>query len=662
MELLGNYESSITSFYYQELLALLNTAVSAGDLAGGSAFDQTSLSNLESQAQSFANLPTASAHSRVTDDTFNYPLSLLQARLNALQSEVDRFTTISGRLLQILVNETLLIDQLLAADSLSQWVVSKPKLIDSWSQSWDFSISLGPQYQAAALTNPANSVIYDNQLTIRSVFDTNSGNLSSGLAPFATTRTFTVKNLIWSLTSDSNIQEIYGPDATWAQLDVISDEPAIDFSALPTAQVILPAGINSTSDLIFTGQVPGGAIPTYVRYLFYPRSNYISANVTNAISTGLSLYNIDPNIVNIISSDGSTSYQLNVDFTANNNGTIIPIRIGSNIPVVIYFTEYWPAYQCSLDQLNWSPIIMIDPNRIYPDDATSYIPVDIQTTSSATLFPIMDESGLSNGLYFQLPGTLSMEYTILVNTPAGMISGPSATLEVDIDQPSFMTCLSIAPFSALPMTLTNVQIEGLTSNTLNTVWNGTYILEQPIEISFDRQVVSKVFLTLAQNNYTIKEYQSESTDALRRNIMNSIESSLPISISNSSPVVPVVFRGYQYEWGLEDLVGLDIGLSIPGVFVQGPYTITGCPDVVRFDADLAGTVSVYIVYYAYSSTGTLLDYSDNGFAITPGSAIVFPFTGGTVRADITSVQIGLRFVLNSVDAMVSRYLLQATLN
>jgi len=40
------------------------------------------------------------------DDSFNYPLSLLLARLRAISGEADRFTTISGRLLDILLNET----------------------------------------------------------------------------------------------------------------------------------------------------------------------------------------------------------------------------------------------------------------------------------------------------------------------------------------------------------------------------------------------------------------------------------------------------------------------------------------------------------------------------------------------------------------------------
>ena len=91
---------------YQKLLDLLNEAVSGGDLSGGSAFDKTTLLKLEEQAQSFASLPTGTAGVRVMDDSFNYPLSLLLARLLAMRGEADNFTTVSGRLLDILAHET----------------------------------------------------------------------------------------------------------------------------------------------------------------------------------------------------------------------------------------------------------------------------------------------------------------------------------------------------------------------------------------------------------------------------------------------------------------------------------------------------------------------------------------------------------------------------
>lgn len=107
-----------------------------------------------------------------------------------------------------------------------------------------------------------------------------------------------------------------------------------------------------------------------------------------------------------------------------------------------------------------------------------------------------------------------------------------------------------------------------------------------------------------QENYSIKEYQDESQDALRRNTMNSLESSAPFSVRVSLPAVPVIYRGYQYEFGFENLAALDSGISTPGVFVHGPLTVPGCPDVLRIDAETTGTVSLYVCYRAYDANGT----------------------------------------------------------
>jgi hypothetical protein len=144
--------------------------------------------------------------------------------------------------------------------------------------------------------------------------------------------------------------------------------------------------------------------------------------------------------------------------------------------------------------------------------------------------------------------------------------------------------------------------------------------------------------------------------------MNSLQSSLPLSVRTVSPVTPTIYRGYQYEWGFESLVALDVQPTLPGVFVQGPAVVDSCAQALRFDAQVTGTVSVYLCYRAYSATGVLLDENLQGVLITPGSSIVFPFASTVVRANIASTELSLRFVLRSVDAVVSRYCLQVTLS
>ncbi len=659
MELLGSYTSQLTNVYYQELLALLDAAISSGDLSGGSAFNQSNLLSLEQQAQSFSALPTGTAGSRVTDDSFNYPLSLLLARLNALQAEVNSFTTVSGRLLTILQNETSLVDDLLAAADIAQWQESLPQLLDSWSVGWDFTTGQGPKSPTLPPVDPSTGVTWAADLPITSIFDTTTGLLTTGLRPPVTPRTFPFKSMSWTYETAGIPQEIYAPDMSWTQLDLLNALPDIDFSAPPQTQVLLPQGGVSPTMFQFVGQVPGGALPTYVRVFFQPRlNNLMNVLVSNGVAKSLSSYQIDPNSVVVLKADNSVAYTLTTDYNADPSVGMTPVDIGTNVAVNIYFTEYWPAYQCSMDQVDWSPIFMLDANRPYPDNATDFLPLDIQDGR----FPLMDETGVTTGIYFAPLRILTVPYTLLVTTPPGPTVGPQVVLELDVSQPSFLNAVSVSPYAAFPAVLQKVEVEGLTSTTRYTAWAGSFLLEQPLEITFPRQIVAKVYLTLMQVNYTIKEYQEESADVLRQNTMSSLQSSLPFAMQGAVASSPSIYRGYQYEFGFENLTALDSVSTLPGVFVQGPLTVPGCPDVIRFDVQLAGAVSCYLCYRAYDSSGNLLDENTNGFAITPGTAVVFPFASGVTRANVVSTEIELRFVLRSANAAVERYFLQSTLH
>jgi len=113
MQLLGTYNGNLASFQYQQLLALLQAAIAAGDLSSGSQFDKTTLTQLEAQATSFSNLPTATAGTRALDESMLQPIQLLQARFAALLAEGNSFVSRSADLMAYLQAETTLLDQLL---------------------------------------------------------------------------------------------------------------------------------------------------------------------------------------------------------------------------------------------------------------------------------------------------------------------------------------------------------------------------------------------------------------------------------------------------------------------------------------------------------------------------------------------------------------------
>ena len=144
MQLLGNYQSTLSSSYYQQLVTLLQQAIQAGDFGGGQTFDQAALVALQQQAQNFSALPQPSAGQVVTDESFNRPLTLLAAQFAALLNESNAFATRLTALLSVLGKDTTLIDQLLAEAALQNWASTLPAMSGSTQIMWDFGAGYGP--------------------------------------------------------------------------------------------------------------------------------------------------------------------------------------------------------------------------------------------------------------------------------------------------------------------------------------------------------------------------------------------------------------------------------------------------------------------------------------------------------------------------------------
>jgi hypothetical protein len=671
MQLLGTYNSDLASFQYQQLLALLQAALATGDLSSGSAFDKTTLMQLESQATSFANIPVATAGTRAQDESLLQPLSLLQARFTALLSEANSFVTRSESLIAFLQAESDLLDQLLAEDGLSNWVANLPSMPPVpfvWSQDWDFSVDQGKISQLILPKDPSNGVLYPSKLATGSrVFlgDTSgtvtAGVVYSGLLPPSVTTVIPAKQLSWTLPAIGTPSEFYSPDMSATDLTLVEDIPQVSFTSAPNVQVLLPLAGGNPGLLSVSGSVPGGALPTYLRLLFYPRISQTVGRITDAVPFPVSAYTIDPDnvIVYAVNSDGTIGdfYSSGSDFTIDQTGSITSLTIGTGVSVIVRFSENFPAYQCSVDQINWSDVHMLDLNRPFRDDETSFLPVGIVDNK----FPLTDETGLATGLFFQLNTVLDTDYTLLISTPGASSYGPTCTLKVNLDQQRYCNAVSIKPFNSYPATLISVELEGLISTSRTAIFGGSILVDRDMQITFPRQIVSAIYLTFVQENYTIIEYQDLSTDSLRRSTMATVEASLPFSLGSYIPPVSVTKRGYQYDLGFEDIEGLDITPVLPGVIVQGPFTVAGCPLILRYDAESAGGASVYFCYQAFSSTGSVLDQNLTGIAFNTDSTIVVPYTSGTNLSLITSVQISLKFVLRTPVTVFSRYNLQAVL-
>jgi hypothetical protein len=184
-------------------------------------------------------------------------------------------------------------------------------------------------------------------------------------------------------------------------------------------------------------------------------------------------------------------------------------------------------------------------------------------------------------------------------------------------------------------------------------------------LTFPTTLLSKIYLTCYQENYTLSELVAQPPDQLRRDTLYSIQTSLPFNVRRVSRATPIYYRGSQYTIGLENITGIFSAPVLPGVFVAGPHHFVGCPDVFRFDASVIDPSSidefdVYLCWNAYNSSGIIVHSELIGVPIEEGDCKVFPFPTPSVldRSTIDHVDLFLKFVFRNEEVVLQRYLLQ----
>lgn len=861
MKLLGLYNSTLQSFQYQELLLLYQQQITQGGFAGNVTFDATAINNLITQSQNFASLPLPAEGQIAIDDVFNYPLSILTARYNALQSETTAFNAQIDDLIAVLGKDTLLLDILISGANLNAWVAQQPILSAAQQFSWDYGMGAGPTSPEISQTDPANDVLYPTNCPTNTYIDAADGTKYTGLVAPSIDITDAVKNLTWTWTQMSPGEQagpIYGSD--WAGLDLLEDYPIINFLPNPSVQLILPLGSTINGIFSFSGQTSGSGVPIYVNTLFVPRRNTLVLSPTNAISnpsfaagsidwtlgdgwsiqtgsnaykgskyaskvafetwdtdtsytigddvtylgidyrsktsnlgsapnipgntdwaiTGilqssefplgaldtvyvegwlqnlatngvmnivlicldtngnqvgppislpgissaedwlmvsgslqavniptvvsgiiqisiygqtegsldgswslgllrvhlpqnLSTYSVNQNdaVVYLVQSDGtpSTVYFSQQDFVVDEISNIIFMDLPDGVPVTVRFTENFPGYQCSVNELVWSPVIMLDPARLYPDNTTQFYPIQlgVNLEDQRTLFPLTDETGIPSGLFMELIGVPQYEYYFQVATTASPQYGTTAVLEIDLTSINYMNGLQISPFSSFPLRLVQVDIQSFGSDTKQTIGLPNALIDRPVVLTFPTSSVRSVFLTLYQESYIFDEYVVQPPDAVARNVLATLQSVLPTTFQAPTKATPVYVRGAVYEFGLENIIGINSSPILPGIFVAGPHHFIGCPEVFRFDASFVDTSSIddfnaYLCWIAYDSSDNILNTETTGIQISSGQCSVWPFPSPSIldRSTVDHVDISLKFVLRGSEVVLQRYLLQVT--
>jgi hypothetical protein len=728
MQLLGNYQSTLSSSYYQQLVTLLQQAIQAGDFGGGQVFDQAALVALQNQAQNFSTLPQPSAGKVVTDESFNNPFTLLAAQFTALLNESNAFATQMAALLSVLGKDTALVDQLLAEADLQTWASTIPAVTGATPIMWDFGVGYGPIAPLSLTgiwTDPATSATYPNNPTLASNLATvllpGLTATASGLTCPQNIATVPVNNLTWTYTTGNAQVEVLNQDS-WTKLTLLEPQPLINFSSTPS---VTPAA----SPFVVTGTSNLGSLPVYIQTSFVGRQRHTTASATNGTTISLSPYRVDTDEVFVFVGYGTTKQQLlssATDYTVDQYGNFTPITLAAAATTVdIFFEEEFPAYQCSVDQVNWSPLLMLDPARPYPDGATLFPPIAWSMDSKGNLsLPVTDEIGTPTGMYIEIGSAVPTQAYLLqaVGQASPNTVGATALLEIDFAQLSYLTVLRMTPFTTFPLFLTKVEIQGITTNTRQTVWSGSTPIDQPTALHLDQimginPLVSKVFLTFYQPNYSLKQQTVTPPDALRLNVMSQLQAVLPFNARNVVPPPAVVYTGAQYEFGVADVSG-EAWTASSGVFVSGPNRFVGIPELIRFDAvstdgisnatytgtyvppnlinkipsaqnssgslahmmsgeSLAmsedtsgGPVDFYLCFQAFDNTGTVIKQNLTGYLLpTGGSGQCFSFTypfingwsiGSGALSQIDHVDFYIKIVHRSSSAVAQHYMLQVT--
>jgi hypothetical protein len=347
-----------------------------------------------------------------------------------------------------------------------------------------------------------------------------------------------------------------------------------------------------------------------------------------------------------------------------------PTLAGKTVNVQV--TEYFPGYQCSINNMDWSPAVMFDAATPFPDVRANYFPIEI---SADGWFPVVDELGSPLGIQIQpVPGNISYEALLRIEVAASSSFGVTGTLEIEFQRPGYYNGLRLSPFVNMPVSLTQIRVEGMyTLGTTPPVFQGDTLIDRPVSIRFVDPVVGgpvyvrRLYLDFYQPNYDLKEHLINPADRARQDSLARLQSVLPFSDRAIEGAVPISRVGAQYELGLRDIAGerynpVQVVQTVPperppgrGVFVSGPFHLDGMPEIIRLDADTAGIVDCYLIC---RPAGIPVTTDRVVQQLVPGTAFSFPdvWTAGA----LTSADFYLKWVFRSDDAVLTRFLLQVT--
>lgn len=145
--------------------------------------------------------------------------------------------------------------------------------------------------------------------------------------------------------------------------------------------------------------------------------------------------------------------------------------------VNVQVTEYFPGYQCSTYNMDWSPAMMFDAANPFLDVRKNYFPITIVDG----WFPVVDELGSPLGIQIKPAVALDYEALLRIETRANTNFGVSGVLEVEFDRPGYYNALRLTPFVNMPIRLKMIQAEGMLTQNDSPIFEGDI---RPVSIRF----------------------------------------------------------------------------------------------------------------------------------------------------------------------------------
>lgn len=390
-------------------------------------------------------------------------------------------------------------------------------------------------------------------------------------------------------------------------------------------------------------------------------TSWLLANPRVHLPILLSNYEVVPDsvICYTINAAGDPSLVFDADsqFNVDENSFLTFFNMPDAQQVTLTFDEQFPYYQCSLNQTNWSPMIMLDESNPYPDD----LPITHIVNIKNGQFPITNEEGSPTGLTMAMVGNPLFPYEFVVGVTASSSWGKTAVLEIDLSATKYVSQINIKPFSNFLPKLTQVALEGFGSNSQVVVFSGSQEISTETRIEFTRQVVGRIFLTFIQEGYTAKDHQIVDSNYVRRTVLEQVQNVVPTAAQRNIIANYKVQTGYQYDFGLSDIYAVDTTAGT-GVTISGSYRFIGKPTVLSFARVSGGSVSSFVYYKVINNDGTVGLLSTTPIHVTNNSAFVIPYTGATAPNNIAYVDFSIKHVLHSVDAYLTRFSMQVNSN